>query len=154
MTCVILPHEMKYFISFHVSVVLESIKENEGAQINAACGGGGGGAAGDGGADVGTDIGVGPAALGESGATGNCIDDSPEGFNTLLLGSTRNGHSLDSSEVRTAFRRFICTFDPNLDRVSTKIIRSSYETLMFRSWKSGHLMTDKRKVNFCSTWHY
>lgn len=70
------------------------------------------------------------------------------GFSGYLLLNTRNGQCLSTGQIGTVFRQFLKRYDPELCGVSTRSIRPSYATMMFRGWLSGKIHPEKNEVQF------
>lgn len=100
----------------------------------------------------------------DTGSNSNCINTTEDeerfdtieneaifelnGFNDYLLLNTITGKCLTTYQVGAAFRRFLLNYDPNLGRITTKHIRPSYATMMFRGWLGGQIHKNKNELQF------
>lgn len=71
-----------------------------------------------------------------------------DGFSDYLLLNTETGHALSTDQVNAAFRHFIRSYDQNLRGISTRTVRPSYATMMFRAWINKKIHTDKTEEQF------
>lgn len=70
------------------------------------------------------------------------------GFSNYLLLNTQNGMCLTTRQIGTVFQQFLTNHDASLKGITTKSIRPSYATMMFRGWLAKKIHRDKNEAQF------
>lgn len=70
------------------------------------------------------------------------------GYDGYLLLNTKNGRCLSTGQIESVFKKFIVQHDPDLTGISTRSIRPSYATMMFRGWLDGKIHGDMNEDQF------